>query len=153
MYLHKFKSCRKSKLIKMVVLIVTGSMNKPPINCDVRGLERMSSMMNLVQYDRFKRKLCMEAEPFANQSVFINKTAAEVLSILTDFGCIIVSQSQDSAGDFITWTLMKKEPFLKFPRYKEIIIRRDQVKHVDRENNNHDSDKLLSKIVKLQVRS
>ena len=132
----------------MAVLLVTGSMKKPPINCDVRGLERMSSMMLPGQYDKFKKSLCLEEEPFPNQSVYINKTAADVLSILTDFGFIIASQSQDSAGDFITWTLVKKAPFLKFPRYKEIIIRRDQVIRVDRENNNHEpADRSLSNIL------
>ena len=132
----------------MAVLLVTGNMKKPPVKCDVRGFERMSSVMHPGQYEQFKRSLCIEAEPFPNQSVYINKTAAEVLSILTDFGFIIASQSQDSSGDFITWTLVKKAPFLKFPRYKEIIIRRDQVIRIDRENNNHEPDRSISNIVK-----
>ena len=75
----------------MVVLIVTGSMRKPPLNCDVRGLERMSPLLRRDEYRKFKRRLGMEAEPYPDQSAYINKTAAEVLTVLTDFGFTIAA--------------------------------------------------------------
>ena len=100
----------------MVVLIVTGSMREPPLNCDVRGLERMSPLLRRDEYRKFKRRLSMEADPYPNQSVYINKTAAEVLTVLTDFGFTIAAQSEHSAGNFITWTLVRKEPFLVIRR-------------------------------------
>ena len=84
----------------------------------------------------------MEAEPYPNQSVYINKTAAEVLTVLTDFGFTIAAQSEHSAGNFITWTLVRKEPFL--------IIRRDYVKHMDGVNNNcehNESEPILTEIL------
>ena len=64
---------------------------------------------------------------YQNQSVHINKTAAEVLTVLTDFGFTIAAQSEHSAGNFITWTLVRKEPFL--------VIRRNSVELVESDNN------------------
>ena len=126
----------------MVVLIVTGSMREPPLNCDIRGLERMFPLLKRDQYRKFKSRLGLEADPYPNQSVNINKTAAEVLTLLTDFGFTVAAQSQDSAGNFITWTLVRKEPFL--------IIRRDYAKRVDSVNNNfepNESEPLSSNIL------
>ena len=48
---------------------------------------------------------------YPDQSVHINKTSAEVLTVLTDFGFKIAAHSQDSTGNFITWILFRKEPF------------------------------------------
>ena len=53
---------------------------------------------------------------YPDQSVHINKTSAEVLTVLTDFGFKIAAHSQDSTGNFITWTLVRKEPFLVIRR-------------------------------------
>ena len=57
----------------MVVLIVTGSMREPPLNCDIRGLERMFPLLKRDQYRKFKSRLGLEANinsPWIRESPF-----------------------------------------------------------------------------------
>ena len=111
----------------MCVLIVTGSMRKPPQNCSIQGLELLSNILPHSQYDELKKMLGLEAEPFPSQLVFVNMVAARVLTILMNFRLTIVSQSQDSKGNFITWTLVTSPP----------MIRRNYIKkNLDKINNN-----------------
>ena len=74
----------------------------------------------------------LEAEPFPSQLVYVNMVAARVLTILIHFRLSIVSQSQDSKGNFISWTLVTSPP----------MIRRNYVKkHSDKINNNLDTNR------------
>ena len=125
--------------LRMCVLIVTGSMRKPPQNCSIQGLELLSEILSHSQYDELKRKLDIEAEPFPSQLVYVSMVAARVLTILISFRLRIVSQSQDSRGNFITWTLVTPYP----------MIRRNYVKNkvtsVDQVNNNVGSSEAMIK--------
>ena len=115
----------------MCVLIVTGSMRKPPQNCSIQGLELLPDILSHGQYEELKRRLEIEAEPYPSQLVYVNMVPARVLTILMNFRMSIVSQSQDSKGNFITWTLVTPPP----------IIRRNYAKKnlegVDQINNNN----------------
>ena len=97
----------------MSALIVTGSMRKPPQNCSIQGLELLSDILSHSQYEDMKRRLELDAEPFPSQPVYVNMVAARVLSVLAAFGLSIVSQSQDSRGNFITWTLVTPAPMIR----------------------------------------
>ena len=99
----------------MVVLIVTGSMRSPPLNCSISGLERLKAVSERGKFEDLKNKLELEADPFPGQCVYVSKPAAEVLSIITesDFCFHIQSQSQDSKGKFITWTLAGKQSMIR----------------------------------------
>lgn len=55
----------------------------------------------------------LEAEPFPSQLVYVNMVAARVLTILMHFRLNIVSQSQDSKGNFIAWTLVTSPPMIR----------------------------------------
>ena len=96
----------------MVVLIVTGSMRSKPLNCSIRGLEMLKLVSERGKYEDLRNKLELEADPFPGQCVYVSKPAAEVLSIITesDFCFHIQSQSQDSKGKFITWSLVAGKP-------------------------------------------
>ena len=122
----------------MCVLIVTGSMRKPPQNCSIQGLELLPDILLHGQYEELKRKLELEAEPYPSQLVYVNMVPARVLTILMNFRMSIVSQSQDSKGNFITWTLVMPPP----------IIRRSYAKtnleDVDKFNNNVNESRLDS---------
>ena len=115
----------------MVVLIVTGSMRSPPLNCSITGLERLKLVSERGKYEDLRNKLELEADPFPGQCVYVSKPAAEVLSIITesDFCFHIQSQSQDSKGKFITWSLAGKPSMIRrdYSSYK-------LVNHI--ENNN-----------------
>ena len=116
----------------MCVLIVTGSMRKPPQNCSIQGLELLSNIFSHSQYGELKKMLEIEAEPFPSQLVYVNMVAARVLTILMHFRLSIVSQSQDSKGNFISWTLVTSPP----------MIRRNYVKkNLDKINNNLDTNR------------
>ena len=116
----------------MCVLIVTGSMRKPPQNCSIQGLELLSNILSHSQYGELKKMLELEAEPFPSQLVYVNMVAARVLTILMHFRLSIVSQSQDSKGNFISWTLVTSPP----------MIRRNYVKkNLDKINNNLDTNR------------
>ena len=124
--------------VDMCVLIVTGSMRKPPQNCSIQGLELLPDILSHGQYEELKRRLELEAEPYPSQLVYVNMVPARVLTILMNFRMSIVSQSQDSKGNFITWTLVMPPP----------IIRRSYAKtnleDVDKFNNNVNESRLDS---------
>ena len=105
----------------MCVLIVTGSMRKPPMNCSIQGLELLSEVISHSQYAKLKMKLELEAEPFPSQLVYVNMVAARVLTILKHFRLSIVSQSQDSRGKFISWTLVTPFPMLRMNYIKKSV--------------------------------
>ena len=125
----------------MVVLIVTGSMRSKPLNCSIRGLEMLKLVSERGKYEDLRNKLELEADPFPGQCVYVSKPAAEVLSIITesDFCFHIQSQSQDSKGKFITWSLAGKPSMIRrdYSSYK-------LVNHI--ENNNE----LAAKEVKVR---
>ena len=105
----------------MCVLIVTGSMRKPPMNCSIQGLELLSEVISHSQYAELKMELELEAEPFPSQLVYVNMVAARVLTILKHFRLSIVSQSQDSRGKFISWTLVTPFPMLRMNYIKKSV--------------------------------
>ena len=48
----------------MVVLIVTSSMRRPPLNCSISGLEDLASVMTEKEYLRLAETLSLTSEPF-----------------------------------------------------------------------------------------
>ena len=54
--------------------------------------------------------------------MFTSRSAAQVLTTLTDLRFQICSQSQDSQGLFITWTLLRPQPTLIRRNYKDIKV-------------------------------
>merc|ERR1712107_705286 len=65
--------------------------------------------------------LSLTSEPFPGQQVFTSRSAAQVLTTLTDLRFQICSQSQDSQGLFITWTLFRSQPTLR-RNYKDVKV-------------------------------
>ena len=106
----------------MVVLIVTSSMRRPPLNCSISGLEDLASVMTEKEYLRLAETLSLTSEPFPGQQVFTSRSAAQVLTTLTDLRFQICSQSQDSQGLFITWTLFRSQPTLIRRNHKDVKV-------------------------------
>ena len=55
----------------MVVLIVTGSMRKPPLNCSISGLETLQPTMRKKEFDCLLDKLGVDSDPYPGQSVYV----------------------------------------------------------------------------------
>ena len=61
--------------------------------------------------------------------MFTSRSAAQVLTTLTDLRFQICSQSQDSQGLFITWTLLRAQPTLTRRNYKDVKLFQANVKN------------------------
>ena len=68
----------------MVVIIVTMKMEETqPIYCSIRGLDRLNAV-DPARYLEVKTKLGLAVAPYPGQVTFVEKTAEEVLRVLTE---------------------------------------------------------------------
>ena len=65
----------------MVVLIVTGSMRKPPLNCSISGLETLQPIMRKSEYDGLLFKLGVDSDPYPGQVVFVRFVSSSILNL------------------------------------------------------------------------
>ena len=89
----------------MVVIIVTMKMEETkPIYCSIRGLDRLNAV-DPARYLEVKTKLGLAVAPYPGQVTFVEKTAEEVLRVLTeDLWMTVQSHDQPAQGEE-SWTL------------------------------------------------
>ena len=96
----------------MVVIIVTMKMEETqPIYCSIRGLDRLNAV-DPARYLEVKTKLGLAVAPYPGQVTFVEKTAEEVLRVLTeDLWMTVQSHDQLAQGEE-TWTLQSNNCYL-----------------------------------------
>ena len=90
----------------MVVIIVTMKMEETqPIYCSIRGLDRLNAV-DPARYLEVKTKLGLAVAPYPGQVTFVEKTAEEVLRVLTeDLWMTVQAPGEES------WTLQSNNHY------------------------------------------
>ena len=95
----------------MVVIIVTMKTEETkPIYCSIRGLERLNAL-DPDRYQQVKTKLGLAVAPYPGQVTFVEKTAEEVLRVLTeDLWMTVQCHDQPAQGEE-SWTLVSNNRY------------------------------------------
>ena len=95
----------------MVVIIVTmKTEGTKTIYCSIRGLERLNAL-DPDRYQQVKTKLGLAVAPYPGQVTFVEKTAEEVLRVLTeDLWMTVQCHDQPAQGEE-SWTLVSNNRY------------------------------------------